>query len=785
VSFVEAGGRRRAGLIAAALIALVCALALPTAAAAEQYEVNSTADEPAVVVGVCASAAAKCTLRAAIQASNSTVEDDSIIFDETVFEGQLADTIAIGPTPLPSITDKVLIQGRQCTTQAGPTGPCQGISGPDAASSALTIENTNQVEIEGLAVTGARTGINISGGSEEVRVKGSWLGVKLDGSDGGNEVGVFLDPESNGDRIGGESAEVRNVFAYNDADGLQILGADNAIVLGNYFGVGPDGETAAVNGENIEIASQLAGGFVASGNLIGVQAESAASETEECDRGCNVIAGATASGIDLQGNALQGESPAVGTHVAGNFIGLAANGTTVVPNALVGVEGAAGIKVGAAAKTLIGGLEEDESEANFIAGGAMGIYQENSDDLEVLGNEFGFNPGADRVDAPALAMHIFGNTSAEAATIEGNAIGLDAGGTGIEQKFLGATIASNFVVGGQTAILSTITGPTGNLIEGNLIDGAEGNGILLMSNENDVFGNEVFNSGAAGIRVQNSGPAFFLGTTDNRIGGDSEAAENVISESGGDAIEIVNGEGTFNEVGRNNGSGNAGLFIDLLATSPGTEPLGPNGGIKPPVIDTATKAEASGSAEPDALVRVFRKASSESGELAAFLGEAVADGSGEWKVAYAVPGDTIVAATQTNEEGGSSELATASVPADPPVTCADTPAAAMCAPPAPPLPPTPPLCPQATGCASPQPQTTIVKGPKAKSSKTTAKFKFTSSVAGSSFECKLDGKPFKKCKSPKQYKKLKPGKHVFKVRAVKGAGNVDTTPAKRKFTVLG
>jgi hypothetical protein len=63
-------------------------------------------------------------------------------------------------------------------------------------------------------------------------------------------------------------------------------------------------------------------------------------------------------------------------------------------------------------------------------------------------------------------------------------------------------------------------------------------------------------------------------------------------------------------------------------------------------------------------------------------------------------------------------------------------------------------------------------------------FKFTSTEGKSTFQCKLDKKPFKACGSPKTYKKLKPGKHVFKVRAIDKAGNVDPTPAKRKFTVL-
>jgi len=82
------------------------------------------------------------------------------------------------------------------------------------------------------------------------------------------------------------------------------------------------------------------------------------------------------------------------------------------------------------------------------------------------------------------------------------------------------------------------------------------------------------------------------------------------------------------------------------------------------------------------------------------------------------------------------------------------------------------------------PQTKISKGPKARSSSRIAKFKFSSTEAGSTFECKLDRKPFKKCRSPQKYKRLKPGKHVFKVRATDAAGNTDRTPAVRKFTVL-
>jgi hypothetical protein len=81
------------------------------------------------------------------------------------------------------------------------------------------------------------------------------------------------------------------------------------------------------------------------------------------------------------------------------------------------------------------------------------------------------------------------------------------------------------------------------------------------------------------------------------------------------------------------------------------------------------------------------------------------------------------------------------------------------------------------------PQTRIVKGPGKKLAKGTAKFRFRSSEAGSTFKCKLDRRKVGRCKSPRTYKRLKPGRHVFKVWAIDAAGNKDPTPAKRRFRV--
>jgi hypothetical protein len=81
------------------------------------------------------------------------------------------------------------------------------------------------------------------------------------------------------------------------------------------------------------------------------------------------------------------------------------------------------------------------------------------------------------------------------------------------------------------------------------------------------------------------------------------------------------------------------------------------------------------------------------------------------------------------------------------------------------------------------PQTRIVAGPGKKLSDGIAKFRFSATEGGSSFECKLDKGKAKRCSSPKKYRRLKAGRHVFRVWAIDRAGNKDPTPAKRRFKV--
>ncbi|MEO7197139.1 MAG: hypothetical protein ABIZ50_01565 [Solirubrobacterales bacterium] len=101
----------------------------------------------------------------------------------------------------------------------------------------------------------------------------------------------------------------------------------------------------------------------------------------------------------------------------------------------------------------------------------------------------------------------------------------------------------------------------------------------------------------------------------------------------------------------------------------------------------------------------------------------------------------------------------------------------------------PPTDPPPTDAAAPD--TTIKGGPRKTDSRKVA-LGFVSSEAGSTFQCRLTGKKVRKeslkqfspCVSKKKYKRLKPGRYKFFVVATDAAGNVDPTPAKRKFKIV-
>jgi hypothetical protein len=81
------------------------------------------------------------------------------------------------------------------------------------------------------------------------------------------------------------------------------------------------------------------------------------------------------------------------------------------------------------------------------------------------------------------------------------------------------------------------------------------------------------------------------------------------------------------------------------------------------------------------------------------------------------------------------------------------------------------------------PQTRITRGPRGRQTLRAATFRFRSSEAGSTFQCRLDRGRWRPCRTPRTYRGLNLRTHRFQVRGRDRAGNVDRSPASRQWLV--
>jgi CSLREA domain-containing protein len=732
----------------------------PTRAAADTFTVDSTGDAPNTSIGGgCEAELGKCTLRAAIEAADQRPGLDTVTFDPTVFTGVMAGTIDPA-TELPPITDPLsIIDGCPTTEPRFPFGTCAGL---DASGLATGFEvESDEVSIDGLAITGATIGIDVTSSADEFAASRDRLGADLSDAAGPNGTGIRLGPGSDDDRIGADS------IVYNTEVGLDLEGASRAEVRSSIFGILGG---RAPNGTDIEISDVSTGGRVvkAADNEIGAKKFPFASVSPGCSGGCNVIAGAVVDGIDLGGDGGM-ELPASGpTTILGNVFGATGSGLgfteAAVPN------GHTSIVVGSAAEVTIGG-PLPRSEGNYFVGGHWAVTAGHKErELAIEGNFVGRTTTEypDTLEPPSDGA--FSTETWESGTygpmprIAGNVIWLR-GGVGILDAGGPAAIAENHIDGSDTGIrVEGERSQFGAFVMDNQLLYPGEFGIDVRNYKNSVIGNFVFGATKAGVRVESPG---WTGGTEDYIGGTEAEEENEIEYSGGPAVEVVGEDTAFVGVLRNVGKGNGGPFIDLGGDGPGNSVDGPNEGIQAPTIQSATPTEVSGDGAlgGGSRIRVFLKAKSEPGEIEEYLTSTTATEHGFWSVALprALPVGAFLGVTQT-AYWGTSEMAIASVTAQPSVT------------------------PSSSSAGSPAAAATvrarILAGPPSTSTRKHVSFRIASSTVGGKLECSLDGAPFLPCHSPRTYLHLEPGRHTFRVRAVGADGAVDETPAVRTFRIL-
>jgi VCBS repeat-containing protein len=450
----------------------------------------------------------KISLREAITAANATVNGpggaDVIAFN---IAGGGVQTITLGTTALPGITDAIVIDG---WTQPGYAGtPLIAINGINAPNSADGLSITaGGSTVRGLVIEDfGHYGIYMSTGGGNL-IEGNYIGTNAAGtSAAANRFGIVIASSAN-NTIGGTTAASRNLISGNTQDGINVsgAGATGNVILGNYIGTNAAGTGAIANsGLGIALAS--------ANNTVGGSSAGAR----------NVISGNDLSGIEITGTA------ATGNTVAGNYIGLNAAGTAAIANGENGVmidTGASGNTIGgatAAARNVISG----NTQYGVIVTGQASIPANNIIQGNYLGTDaagtaavsngsFGVAIDYAAASTSILDNVISGNTNAgwsasrggiylyaNGATIQGNIIGLDATGTVALGNGGGASTAGIFEAGGSSNVLIGGTGAG----QGNTIAGNTGAGVVVLADPGhiQILRNAIYGNTGLGIDLGNNG----------------------------------------------------------------------------------------------------------------------------------------------------------------------------------------------------------------------------------------------------------------------------------------
>ncbi|NIN65001.1 MAG: CSLREA domain-containing protein [Anaerolineae bacterium] len=455
-------------IIGLVLLCLVAALGTASGSAST-FTVNTTDDTDDLTCDT-----SHCSLREAINAANSspgsTIEFNIPLTDTGYQVSGITGTWTISLTSsLPTLTGGGTIISGTTQPEGNPHGPEIEISGADMGSGAcLRIESAGNV-IHGLVINRCPDdGITIVGASATTNtVSGNYIGTDASGSSdlvGNGTIGVEIREGAQGNVVGGDTPEERNVISKNGQYGVSINGSMSNTVSANYIGTDVTGALPGL-GNGLD-------GVIIYG---GAQHNTVGGDTEE-ER--NIISDNGMDGVRIEGSSTTSNT------ISGNFIGTVVSGTQGLGNTNDGVRISAGAR-----NNTVGGATE--GKRNVIAANRMGVNIVGSDTMS--------------------------------NTVSGNYIGTDASGSSdLGNVYNGVEIGSNAqnnTVGGQTALEGNVisgNGRTGVHIGG---AGTDGNTVSLNYIGTDETGTQALGNGWDGISIED-------GPQNNTIGPDNLIALN-------------------------------------------------------------------------------------------------------------------------------------------------------------------------------------------------------------------------------------------------------------------
>jgi parallel beta-helix repeat protein len=624
----------------------------------------------------------KISLREAILATNATSSAGvlTIAFNlptsDHGYDSQNATwTIAVGAEPLPNPTferalpaltrGNVTIDG---TTQPGsrsyPQIVLDGFKVYEAAgqSNGITITSAQNL-VRGLTLVNFfDDAVLIAGPSAALnQVSGCFLGPDADAAAAiqPSYVGVDLRDGAHDNLVGGDTTDERNLISGNAYAGVLIKGpaTRNNTIAGNWIGVSDTGQAALKNG--------VAGVMVVEGaydNLIGGPSQG------------NLISG-NETGIYVDGG--------IATSVAGNTIGLAADGRTPLANLGGGIwllRGARDNQIGgldAAARNIIssnGGAGSAFGQGIYLASTPAdpvtgnNIIQGNYIGVDFSGNRPSGNYRQGVLIGPGAQNTIVGGTAPGA----GNVIAYNGLG-GIRIDSSGNQVAGNLIGVGADGVTQLgnqlngvrVAGDNNMIGPDNTIAYNQQSGVMLNGGATTVLSNTMSWNARSGICV--AGPSNTL--RGNQIqsngGGGNQWTECAIRAG----IVITGTNATLvseNDILANNDVGIAvfgGVGNRLLANSisdnrtSGIQLIsGGNNGVAPPRLGPVTSTKVNGTACALCRVEIFADTGDQGKD---FLGATTAGSNGSFSqslVPAAEPGRHVTA-THTDSNGNTSPFA--------------------------------------------------------------------------------------------------------------------------------